>query len=305
MLLIVAIQGFLMMLLPVAALLLVRRRWPLAWGWIGVGALMFFAAQVPKSLTGLGALQLPQWVSALPTEGWTRSWLFIIISAAIPGVWEELAKWLPQRIVRPVNWAAVLSFGLGFGGFESVLLGINTAATALIAGVAPEMLSAMLPAEAVATITGPVQPLLLFTALLAVVERAMAMALHAALAVLTARAVLLRRIRLLFLAMLLHTLVDLLPAYYQLVSPTTATLLVTEACVVVMGVLSFVYVRRAVTGPWPLADTDAGEAVGASAGADVGAGAGGDAGGDAGAAMGAGAGADTGGDAGVDAGVDV
>lgn len=247
MLVIVAIQGFLMMLLPVAVLLLVRRRWPLAWGWIGVGALLFFAAQVPKTFTALGALQLPQRISALPADGWTRSWLFVAISAAIPGFWEELAKWLPLRIVRPVNWAAVISFGVGFGGFESVLLGINTVVTALMAAVAPEIL----PAEAIASFTGPVQPLLLFTALLAVIERAMAMALHAALAVVNARAVLLRRATLLLLAMLVHTVVDLLPAYYQLVSQTTATLLVTEACVVVMGVLSFLYVSRAVNGPWP------------------------------------------------------
>lgn len=274
---VIVVQGFLMMLLPILVLVLMRRRMPLHWGWIGVGALLFFAIQFVK---------LP--FSLLASTRLT-GWLFVLAAAAIPGVWEEVAKWLPMRIVRPVSWAAVLSFGVGFGGFESLLAGFNVAVSALIASVAP----GLLPAEAVAQLTGPFQPLVLLTGLLAVVERSMAMSLHASWAVLNAKAVLLRRPSLLLLAMLLHTLVDVFAAYYQVMSPALPTLYAVEAVVAVCGVTAFVWTRRTVAGPWP------GDPAGAGGGAGVGIGgvAGGGAGGGAGGSSGGGAGGSSGGGA--------
>lgn len=241
------VQGVLMMLLPVVVLLLVRRRMTVYWGWAGIGALLFFVVQLPKAPHSLAVLDLPKWVPALSADGWQQNWLFLVLIAAVPGIWEELFKWLPMRIVKPVNWAAVLSFGLGFGGFESLLIGFNVALSAVFAQVAP----GLLPEEVVATLTGPFAPVALFTALLAVLERSMAIALHTAWAVMNARAVMLRRISLMFSAMLLHTAVDVLAAYYQFVNSSLTTLVFVEAGLIVFGLAGIAYIRRTVAEPWP------------------------------------------------------
>lgn len=233
----VIVQGFFMALLPVFVLLIVRRRLQIAWGWTGIGALLFLLAQIPKALTGLG----------LRLESWAPGWLFVIVAALIPGVWEEIAKWLPLKIKRPSGWAAVLSFGLGFGGFESIIIGVNVIAQPMLAIASPELL----PVELVARLTGPLTPLALFTSALAVVERGMAMALHTAWSVLNAKAVILRRVSLLFLAMLLHTLVDIFAAYYQVINSATWVIVTLEVALIVFGLLAIRYFRRSTAESWP------------------------------------------------------
>lgn len=231
------LSGILMAALPIVLLLVVRRRRQLYWGWLGSGALMFVAMQLPKALTGI----------VLAIQQWTPGWSLAVVGALLPGVWEEVGKWLPFRIRRPLNWDAVLSFGLGFGAVEALIIGLQTAVLSIIAAVNPQQL----PADLLAQFTAPVTAVSLLGPLFAVVERSAAVALHTAWSFLNAKAVLLRRVSLLLLAMLLHTGIDIFAGYYQFINNAAWVVVALEAALVIAGLIGIRYVTRSMAEPFP------------------------------------------------------
>src|SRR5690606_10001443 len=133
---------------PLIVLLVIGRKRRVYWGWVGIGAAMFVAMQVVKAVIATG----------VRLDDWTPGWPLALFAALLPGVWEEIGKWLPLRLRRPVNWEAVLSFGLGFGGIESIRIGVGTAAVGIAAAMAPEQL----PPDVLAQYTAPLSGVALF-----------------------------------------------------------------------------------------------------------------------------------------------
>lgn len=231
------ISGVGMLLLAVVVVIMLWRQQRVQWGWLGIGALMFVAMQIVKALTALG----------IGLQSWTPGWPLVFAGALLPGVWEEVGKWLPLRIRRPVSWDAVLSFGIGFGAIEAVMIGLQVAALAAVGSLAP----GTLPAELQEQFAAPVTGFAMLGPALAIVERGAAISLHTAFAFMNAKAVLLRRASLFFGAVLLHTVVDVFAAYYQIINQSTWVIIGVEAILVLAGLAAIAYVRRSMAEPWP------------------------------------------------------
>ena len=230
------ISSILMMVLPIVLLIVVRRYTKLAWKAVALGAGMFLLAQVFKGVTGLPFMTILG----------SHSWLAVLIGALLPGVWEELTKYVPLRSAKLRSREAVISFGIGFGGVESLFLGINFLALAIA------NLTGHLPADKVtdfmlAQLNAPVGLGLLLT-LAGLVERCMAIALHMTFVLINARAVRTGKLLWLGLAMLIHTLVDMGAGYMQFqVTGIDSSMLVLELFFLAIGVGCVWFIRRTLT----------------------------------------------------------
>ncbi len=159
------------------------------WRFVLAGAAGWAVAQVVK-----GVLVAPVTLLGVRHGGAAQlaaHWWFIGLGALLPGVVEELGKYVPLRWLRVRNRGSALALGLGAGAFEALTL--------MAALFAPQL-------AAHETMAG---------ALIAVWERFWAVALHAGEAALDGVAVVRRRIRWLVVAMALHTAADLGAAWYQ------------------------------------------------------------------------------------------
>jgi uncharacterized membrane protein YhfC len=151
------------------------------WRYLLAGAAGWLAAQAVKGLVALPV------VVAVP--GAALRWWFVGLSALLPGVIEELGKYVPLRLLRVERRGSALALGLGAGAVEAVTV---------VAGLAA--------AGHGETAAG---------ALLAVWERFWAVAFHAGTAAIDGYAVVSRRARWLAAAMALHTAVDLAAGWYD------------------------------------------------------------------------------------------
>lgn len=233
---IMMLQGFLMMVLPIAVMLILFFRRPLTWKALGVGAAMFFVAQLVKAPFSLGILNGMK-SGALPGAGL----ITVLLLALVPGVWEEVLKWGPMKLLKLNTWNAVVDFAVGFGGCEALLLGVNVLLTGAMAG------AGMLPSEMQAQIAAGTVGAALINLVVAVVERAGAMGLHLGFTMLNAQSFRPGRWYLLLVAMLIHTLVDVLPTAIQIGAVRVAgTIWWVEGYVVLMALVALWYTRRTI-----------------------------------------------------------
>ncbi len=114
-----SLEILIMLVLPIALWLLVRR-WPgVTWGLIGAGVLTFVASQVvhlPLNW-GLGLLTGGRGVALWPIP------LMAAVAGLSAGVCEEVARYLVLRFWRREarSWGQGVAFGAGHGGVESLL----------------------------------------------------------------------------------------------------------------------------------------------------------------------------------------
>jgi len=192
------------------------------WRFFLGGAAGWVVAQLVKSL-----LLAPFTLQALHGGGAAAAtllavqWWFIGAGALLPGVVEELGKYLPLRWLRVGNRGSALALGLGAGAVEALVLGAEVFA---LAGHGQSLAGA----------------------LIAVWERFWAVGFHAGSAALDGLAVVRGQARWLVLAMALHTAVDLGAAWYQHAAAVSApagtlhaALLLTELSAAVVAVLAW------------------------------------------------------------------
>ncbi|MGE5672698.1 MAG: YhfC family glutamic-type intramembrane protease [Mycobacterium leprae] len=220
---VMVIQGLLLMLLPVAVVALFARRRKIAWAFLGVGAGMFLLAQVPKALE-------------VKLIGMDFNWYMVLPLATVPGVWEELFKWGPLKLLRPKNWRAVLDFGLGFGGIEAAFLGLSVLITGITAIAAPGLIPGLQDATVGAGLASMAVSLL---------ERLFAMTLHVGFAFLCAQALKPGRWYYLLLAIAAHTLVDVPATAWQLQLRSQGfSVIWVELVTLALAAVSLWYIRR-------------------------------------------------------------
>ncbi len=172
---------------PLAVLLyfLVKRR-SLALPFL-VGVLTFLCSQV---LTRLPLMQL------LATQGWylafagARPALFALLTGLSAGLFEELGRFVAMTLMkRSRGWGEGMAFGLGHGGLEAALIGLNNLLLILL-----------------------YQPLLLadtpFNIALAGIERIFAVMAHLGFSLMVMRAVAGKKPLWLIVAILLHAGLD-------------------------------------------------------------------------------------------------
>jgi uncharacterized membrane protein YhfC len=232
---------------PLALGLLARRRLGASWRYFGYGALIFVLFQlisrVPVTLA-IQSLIAPQLqASRIVLLAW------IAISSLTAGLFEELGRyigyrWLMKREEK--TWAKGVMYGLGHGGIESMLLIAGLTAITLIQVLALSRtnLSALpltaeqraLAARQLAAIAA--QPS--WAPLLGAWERLWAIPLHVALSVVVLQVFRRGNLRWLWLAILAHTLADLLGAGVTPILGLTgiAALLLPEAIITAIGLIS-------------------------------------------------------------------
>jgi uncharacterized membrane protein YhfC len=117
----------------------------LGWGYIGLGALLWtctvvvkFVLAIPLNPVLYQALVVPDQIFA------PSSLLFSLYVGALTGLTEVLLTWLLLRYTRlgKVGWGKVLAFGIGFGAFEALLLGVSNFAGVLAGMLSPQSLGA-------------------------------------------------------------------------------------------------------------------------------------------------------------------
>jgi uncharacterized membrane protein YhfC len=202
---------------PLAIYFALRRRMMLSWRTIGIGALTFFvAALVLEQIVHYFVLVHPSPLSAFVKA--TKP-VFVLYAVLMAGIFEETGRYIAmRRFVRPTgNPGTAVSYGLGHGGLESVLIaGLPLAAMVAVtlllnAGVLQDHMS-----PALAKIHAQLVHLDFFTALIGGGERLIAIGLQIGLSILVWRAVEMRRIGFLFLAIALHALADTGAAMVQI-----------------------------------------------------------------------------------------
>lgn len=209
------LNGLIMLGLPVALGIYLRRRTGLSWKLLGVGAATFVASQVlhipfniavlNRLLEGLG------WGFASEGLGMLGALALIGLSA---GVFEEVARYLVYRYwIRDARtWKEALMFGAGHGGVEAILLG-GAVLLAFVQAVAFRNadLATVVPADQVELARAQLNAYWATpwpTALLGAVERAFALCLHLSLAVLVLQVFRRNQLRWIFAAIGWHALVN-------------------------------------------------------------------------------------------------
>lgn len=166
------------------------------WRALLAGALCFTFFQM---VTRIPLIQyvLPkmEWYVTLAMSNPLLNILFLAVTASL---FEEIGRYIVMRLFlkkhQSINDA--LSFGIGHGGIEAVLL-VGVTFTLALFTQSPAMISQL---------TGA-------TAFAAGVERLFTMAVHVGLSVMVMKSVREHKISFLLLALLIHTLIDFVPIY--------------------------------------------------------------------------------------------
>jgi uncharacterized membrane protein YhfC len=164
---------------------------------IGFGCLFFMLSQFVNTPLRLVALAL----------GVGTGVAQIVAFALISGLGEELSRYVAMRWVQQIREGldrrVATVYGLGHGGFESVMLGLGVVATALlVANGGPNANSALAAQAQIVAATPP------YVFLFGVLERLIAIALHVGLSLIVMRAVVARDPRQLLLALAVHALAN-------------------------------------------------------------------------------------------------
>ncbi|HVB10061.1 MAG TPA: YhfC family glutamic-type intramembrane protease [Bacillota bacterium] len=212
----------LMLLVAVVGVVVAARAGGRRWlPFLLAGAAGWIVAQVVKTVFALPIL-MSHGASAAPLIA-TAAW-YPFFAALLPGVFEELAKWVPLRSMRVSDRGQALALGLGVGAIE-------------VLSVALPLLFLPGASSATAAAVG-----------VAVWERIWAVTLHAGLATIDGAAVALGRGRWLLAAMALHFLANLPAGEYQrlslLGSPSARTVLIATEILVVAFALAALWIGR-------------------------------------------------------------
>jgi uncharacterized membrane protein YhfC len=212
----------------------------LGWAYLGLGAaawvgsvIVKFAWAIPINPQVYGAL-----TGALP--GGLATAVFSLYVGSLTGVFEVLGVWLLLRYTKlgRATWGRALAFGIGFGAFEALWLGISSFASVLTAILAP----ATLPIGALEQIVAQSSaPYLIAPPW----ERFFTVLVHAATNLLLFYALARRQVRWLWAAFVYKTAIDTVAAWAQLsgLVASLAGVWAVETVVALLGIAGWVVIR--------------------------------------------------------------
>lgn len=208
-----ALNSILMVIIPIAAAIIIRRKTGAGWRLFFIGAATFIFSQI---------LHIPfNWLvgktGLLPTDLSIGMNLLIVavFLGLSAGVFEEGSRYLAYRFWAKDarSWSRGMMLGAGHGGIEAILLGlillINNFSLLMVANNATLM--STIPAGQQATIMSTAQQILQlpwYGVLLGAVERLFAVIAHLAMSVLVLQAFLRGSIRWLFLSIGFHGMLN-------------------------------------------------------------------------------------------------
>jgi uncharacterized membrane protein YhfC len=233
-----------MILYPLVLALLARRRLGVSWRYFGYGTLIFFLFQLISRVplvTILGNVLAPQLASS---RAFLLFWLIALpLTAAL---FEEIGRYVGYRWLmrkEEKTWNKAVMYGLGHGGLESIVLvgGLGLVSLVNILVLSSINLN-ILPASQHAQVLQQLAAIHAQPAWFPLVgawERLWGIPFHVAMSVVVLQVFRRGQIRWLWLAVLLHTLLDLSATLLpQWLGPGFNTSLLIESVVALFGVLS-------------------------------------------------------------------
>jgi uncharacterized membrane protein YhfC len=236
------IQLLVSFLFPIGLLIYLRKKQLFSWKPFGVGILVFIVfSQILERV--LHALMIDANGTSLK---WTDSvFLFVLYATLAAGIFEELGRYFSFKWMLKNNreYKDGLSFGLGHGGIEAMLIGVLGAVNALIlaslinSGVFDHTIAPTLPAEQAMLLKEKIQGTSFIMYVLGGIERIFAISFHIAMSLLVLLAIRENRFIFVIYAILLHALMDVVPALYQ--AKVVTNIWIAEAVIVLFGIVAF------------------------------------------------------------------
>jgi len=226
---------------PIVLAILANRRLKVSWRYFGYGALIFFLFQIITRVPLVIFIQraiAPQLQASLPLR---ITWYIVLALTA--GLFEEIGRyigyrWLMRREEK--TWSKAVMYGIGHGGLESMLLVGGQLLLALfnIVLISFAGFRILSTAQRIGVIEqfAAINGMPAWTALLGGWERVWTMPFHIAMSVLVLQVFRRQNMLWLWLAVLLHTILDafavLLPEW---LGPEVNTSLTVEGVVTIFG----------------------------------------------------------------------
>lgn len=213
------LNGILCIGLGIGLGIFLTRKYILNWRLWWVGLFTFILSQVGH--IPFNSFALNPWL-ATTLEKIPVVWQIPVTAIGLglsAGIFEEFTRYAAYRwwIKDARSWTQGLLFGAGHGGFEAILIGALSLYTfAQLVALKGSNLSAIFPAEQVSMVQEQISyywSMSWYDSLLGAVERAFAIPLHLAGAILVLQSFIRKQFRWVWLAVGLHALVDAM-AYY-------------------------------------------------------------------------------------------
>ncbi|MCM2534793.1 YhfC family intramembrane metalloprotease [Neobacillus pocheonensis] len=236
------LEGLIPILAVVFLVILMTKKKSFSFKPFGVGILVFVVfAKALESILHLIVLVGNHTTSAYFGK---HPFVFALYAALAAGIFEEVGRYFAFRIMlkRFRQWKDGISYGLGHGGIEALLIGTVASIEAIVFGVLVN--SGKFPRDIPATVSSQIlilvhQPGYFF--LIGMMERLMAICIQIALSLIVLYCVRKRKIVFLFLSIGLHTVTDFVPALYQ---AHVANLLGVEGTLLILSILSILFIVR-------------------------------------------------------------
>jgi uncharacterized membrane protein YhfC len=246
----IIVQFIISLFIPIGLVIYGRRKGWLSWKPLGVGILIFILfSQILEKLLHVAVID-----PTGPSLKWTDNpFLFVVYATLAAGIFEEMGRYLGFRwlLKRHHDYQDGLSFGIGHGGIEAILIGGIGAVNAWIltnliqSGAFEQVIAASLSADQAALLKQQVQQTTFAMYMLGGFERLFALSFHIAMSLLVLFGVRRRQFRYVIYAILLHALMDVAPALYQVKAVTNIWLV--EGVAFIFAIIALIWTRRVKT----------------------------------------------------------
>jgi uncharacterized membrane protein YhfC len=228
-----------------------RKKLAVGWKYFWFGALVFLVFQLLTRLPLAIVLQNTV-LAPLLRSSTAFTWTWLAVLAVTAGLFEEVGRYVGYRLFmrrEPKTWSKAVMFGLGHEGLESmVLVGGAHALTLVNIAIFSAINVTSLPAvqrQVVLQQFAAINAQPVWFPLLAAWERLWSVPLQVALAVIVLQVFRRHQMRWLFLAILLHALIDFLTlAFPQAFGQSTTIELFVEGMLCVFGLLGLWIIWR-------------------------------------------------------------
>lgn len=209
-----ALNGLLMIAMPIGLAIILTRRWKMGWKIWWIGFATFIISQVGHIPFNWGAgllLNRSNLVYSSPLAQQVFNAAFLGLSA---GVFEEISRYLVLRfwVKKARSWRNGILFGAGHGGSEAIILGVLVlfSYTSMLA-IRDVDLSTLVSADQLGLAQQQVQTywsIPWYDSLVGTVERFFTIPVQICLAVIVMQAFTRKKIGWLFIAILYHAVID-------------------------------------------------------------------------------------------------
>jgi uncharacterized membrane protein YhfC len=225
---------------PVALILIMRRKYAVSWRTFVFGALTWIIfSQILEKILHVIVFSY--------TDIITQPFLFVVYGALAAGVFEETGRWIifSRFLKHERRWKDGVGFGLGHGGIEAIFIGGTAAVSLIVFSVMYNngtfgQVTGQMPTEVAASIINTMKSFPPFFLLIGL-ERVLTLAVHVALSLVILDGVRKQDKRYLLIAILLHSLIDVPAAMYQI---KLLPLWIVEIVVCIVAAVCFLFIIR-------------------------------------------------------------